>query len=266
MRPRGRHREERRPPRRPGRRRARAGRRAPGLRPHRRDHPREPAPRRGRRADDRRAGAAARARVAIRAGAAPARTTSTRSRPRPPTCPSREKIALLSARSTPTRARRDPRVAQVMASVVSPAARCVLVAASDGTLRERRAAPRARERAGDRRGRPRPARGRLPGRRRARRARASASIRRAGSPLVDEAVRLALLNLEALPCPAGTMDVVLGSGLVRRAAPRGDRPRPRGRLQPQGHLGLRRPHRRARRRARRHRGRRRHPARAAAAR
>lgn len=31
-------------------------------------------------------------------------------------------------------------------------------------------------------------------------------------PLVDEAVRVALLNLEAVPCPAGTMDVVLGPG------------------------------------------------------
>ncbi len=31
-------------------------------------------------------------------------------------------------------------------------------------------------------------------------------------PIVDEAVRLALLNLEAVPCPAGSMDVVLGPG------------------------------------------------------
>jgi TldD protein len=31
-------------------------------------------------------------------------------------------------------------------------------------------------------------------------------------PLVDEAVRVATLNLAAVPCPAGTMDVVLGSG------------------------------------------------------
>ncbi|MEE2662507.1 MAG: metalloprotease TldD [Myxococcota bacterium] len=31
-------------------------------------------------------------------------------------------------------------------------------------------------------------------------------------PLVDEAVRAALLNLEAVGCPAGTMDVVLGPG------------------------------------------------------
>ena len=31
-------------------------------------------------------------------------------------------------------------------------------------------------------------------------------------PLVDEAVRIALVNLEAVNCPAGTMDVVLGPG------------------------------------------------------
>jgi TldD protein len=31
-------------------------------------------------------------------------------------------------------------------------------------------------------------------------------------PLVDDAVRIALLNLDAVPCPAGSMDVVLGPG------------------------------------------------------
>ncbi len=31
-------------------------------------------------------------------------------------------------------------------------------------------------------------------------------------PLVEEAVRVAVLNLDAIPCPAGTMDVVLGPG------------------------------------------------------
>ena len=54
--------------------------------------------------------------------------------------------------------------------------------------------------------------------------------------------------------------------LARRAAARGGRPRPRRRFQPQGHLGLLRPDRRARRRARRHRDRRRRDRRAAAAR
>jgi TldD protein len=50
-------------------------------------------------------------------------------------------------------------------------------------------------------------------------------------------VRQALVNLESVPAPAGTMTVVLGPA-GRRAAARGDRPRPRGRLQPQGHVGF----------------------------
>ena len=54
----------------------------------------------------------------------------------------------------------------------------------------------------------------------------------------SEAVRTAQVNLEAVPAPAGTMTVVLGSGLARRAAARGGRPRARGRLQPQGHVGV----------------------------
>ena len=37
--------------------------------------------------------------------------------------------------------------------------------------------------------------------------------------LVDEAVRIALLNLEAEACPAGSMDVVLGPGVARHPAP-----------------------------------------------
>ena len=49
-----------------------------------------------------------------------------------------------------------------------------------------------------------------------------------------------------------------GPRLERRPAARGGRPRPGGRLQPQGHQRLFRPHRRAGRRARRHRVRRRH--------
>ena len=73
-----------------------------------------------------------------------------------------------------------------------------------------------------------------------------------------KAVDQALVNLDARPAPAGTMTVVLGPGLARRAAARGDRPRPRRRLQPQGHLGVQRPDRRARGGAGRHGGRRRH--------
>lgn len=41
-------------------------------------------------------------------------------------------------------------------------------------------------------------------------------------------LRQALVNLEAVPAPAGTLAVVLGPGLVRRAAARGRRPRPGG--------------------------------------
>ena len=55
-------------------------------------------------------------------------------------------------------------------------------------------------------------------------------------------------------------------GLARHPAARGDRPRPRGRLQPQGHVGLHRPHRHARRLRAVHRRRRRHHRRTAAAR
>ena len=62
----------------------------------------------------------------------------------------------------------------------------------------------------------------------------------------------------SVPAPAGEMPVVLGPGLARRAAARGDRPRPGGRLQPQEDLRLRRPDGPARRGAGRHRGRRRH--------
>ena len=58
--------------------------------------------------------------------------------------------------------------------------------------------------------------------------------------------------LGAVEAPAGTMPVVLGPGLAGDPAPRGDRPRARGRLQPQGALGLLGPDRRARGRARRH--------------
>ena len=84
-------------------------------------------------------------------------------------------------------------------------------------------------------------------RRRALRLRASSLEDDRWRELAREAVRQALVNLEAVDAPAGTMTVVLGPGLARRAAARGDRPRPGRRLQPQGHLGVLGPHRRARR-------------------
>ncbi len=58
-----------------------------------------------------------------------------------------------------------------------------------------------------------------------------------------EAVRQALVNLEAVAAPAGSMTVVLGSGLAGHPAARGDRSWLGGRLQPQGHLGLLESHR-----------------------
>jgi TldD protein len=114
-------------------------------------------------------------------------------------------------RQIDTHARRsDPRIQQVMASVVAEH-RHILIAASDGTL-VGDVQPLVRVNvqviAEDERGR------------------REAGYQGAGGrfdlarllapegwqPIADEAVRLALLNLEAQPCPAGTMDVVLGPG------------------------------------------------------
>ncbi|MGH1558381.1 TldD/PmbA family protein [Caulobacter segnis] len=63
---------------------------------------------------------------------------------------------------------------------------------------------------------------------------------------VDEALRMALVNLDAVACPAGEMDVVLGPGWNGGAAARGRRPWPGRRFQPQGHQRVLGPHRRAR--------------------
>ena len=86
----------------------------------------------------------------------------------------------------------------------------------------------------------------------------ASSPRTAGSTRVDEALRQALVNLAAVPAPAGTFDVVLGPRLAGRPAARGGRPRAGGRLQPQEDLGLRRPDGPAGRAPGRHRRRRRH--------
>ncbi len=127
----------------------------------------------------------------------------------PPTdVPVADKIALLSEIDAYARAR-DPRVAQVMASVNSQH-RHVMIAASDGTfVGDVRPLVRLNVQViaadGDRR---------------------EAAVEGTGGrfelsrlleadawkPLVDEAVRVATLNLEAQPCPAGTLDVVLGPG------------------------------------------------------
>ena len=62
---------------------------------------------------------------------------------------------------------------------------------------------------------------------------------------VDEALRQALVNLDAVACPAGGDGRGARPRLERRSAARGGRARVGGRFQPQGHLRLLRPHRRA---------------------
>jgi len=105
---------------------------------------------------------------------------------------------------------RDPRIQQVMASVVSQH-RHILIAASDGTfVADTQPLVRINVQviADDGHGR------------------REVGVQGGGGrveletwldpdawqPLVDEATRIALLNLEAVPCPAGTMDLVLGPG------------------------------------------------------
>ena len=121
-----------------------------------------------------------------------------------------EKIALLDAVDRYARGR-DPRVRQVMASVVCQERR-VLVANSEGIQAEdTRPLVRINVQviAEDRKGGRRESAYQGGGGR-------YELVRlldpEAWQPLVDEAVRVALLNLEAEPCPAGTMDVVLGPG------------------------------------------------------
>ena len=127
----------------------------------------------------------------------------------PPTeVPVERKVAWMNEIDRYARAR-DPRITQVMASVVCQHKQ-ILVAASDGT-RAADVLPLIRVNvqviAADG-------------------ARREVGYQGAGGrfeleiladparwqPLVDEAVRIALLNLEAKACPAGTMDVVLGPG------------------------------------------------------
>jgi TldD protein len=127
----------------------------------------------------------------------------------PTDVPVESKVELLGAIDTYARAR-DPRIVQVMASVLSQH-RHVMIAASDGRL-VADAQPLVRlnvqviaEGADGRReigyqG----AGGRFE--------LAELMEETRWQSLVDEAVRLGLANLDAVPCPAGSMDVVLGPG------------------------------------------------------
>jgi TldD protein len=127
----------------------------------------------------------------------------------PTDVPVADKVALLSRIDARARAR-DPRVREVLASLVCQQ-RHVLIAASDGSF-VADVQPLLRlnvqviaEGPGGRREVARQGGG-------GRRELAGVLLPEYWEPLVDEAVRLALLNLEAVPCPAGTMDVVLGPG------------------------------------------------------
>jgi TldD protein len=126
----------------------------------------------------------------------------------PTAVPIDTKVRLLQEIDTYARAR-DPRIAQVMASV-SCEERHLMIAASDATwvadvqplvvLRVQVIAVSGTRRESASQG----TGGRI--------AYARLDDPATWKPLVDEAVRIALTNLEAVACPAGTMDVVLGPG------------------------------------------------------
>ncbi len=147
--------------------------------------------------------------VSVRGNGSPAHDLYAVERP-PTEVPVEQKVALLDAIDAYAR-RLDPRVRQVMASVVSQH-RVVLVAASDGTLvGDVRPLVRLNVQviAADASGKRREVGYQGMGGR--------FELERLLDPtswqaLVDEAVRIATLNLEAVPCPAGGMDVVLGPG------------------------------------------------------
>jgi TldD protein len=146
--------------------------------------------------------------VAIRAGARPAHDLYPLATA-PTDVPVRRKIELLTEIDAYARSR-DPRVSQVMASVVSQQ-RVVLVAGSDGTF-SGDVQPLVRVNvqvlAEDAKGRRELAYQGGGGR-----VELAVFLDPARwKPLVDEAVRLAVLNLDAAPCPAGSMDVVLAPG------------------------------------------------------
>ncbi len=119
------------------------------------------------------------------------------------------KIAVLNEIDAHAR-RADPRIKQVMASIVAEH-RNILIAASDGTLvTDVRPLVRvnvqviAENQEGRRETGYQGAGGRFD---------LARLLEKDGwKPIADEAVRSALVNLEAKPCPAGTMNVVLGPG------------------------------------------------------
>ena len=78
--------------------------------------------------------------------------------------------------------------------------------------------------------------------------------------VVREAIARTTILFEAGPPPAGELPVVLAAGLLGHPAPRGDRPRHGGRLQPEGDVDLRRQDRQADRGPVREHRRRRHAA------
>ncbi len=154
------------------------------------------------------AGAGSVAAVAVRGPGAPRRALYPVGEA-PTEVPIADKVALLQRIDAHARGR-DPRVREVLASVVCQH-RHVLLAASDGSFVAdvqplvRLSVQVIAEGANGRRESARQGGG---GRYELARVLAPAFWR----PIVDEAVRVALRNLESIPCPAGSMDVVLGPG------------------------------------------------------
>jgi TldD protein len=154
------------------------------------------------------AGSAGRRSVAVQGAGAPARDLYPVGQA-PTEVPVAAKVQLLEQIDAFARSR-DPRVREVLASLVCQS-RHVLLAASDGTfvadvqpLLRLNVQVIAESPSGRREVARQGGGGRFE----------LGAVLRPGywQPLVDEAVRLALLNLEAVPCPAGAMDVVLGPG------------------------------------------------------
>ena len=146
--------------------------------------------------------------IALPSGGAPAQDLYPVERA-PTDEPIESKVALLGEIDAYARAR-DPRVKQVMASCVSQH-RNVMIVASDGRFAtDVRPLIRLNVQviAEDAQGRREVGYQGMGGRREF----ASLLDPDAWRPLVDEAVRVATLNLEAQPCPAGAMTVVLGPG------------------------------------------------------